>query len=118
VCFSSVTSHCGRFVAGVVCVRFTGLLVERVSQKEEDDAEGDEGRPPGQQEHDDHTNHGAQQRQPLTVEPEGRTPACTHTHTHTRLVSTHSLDPPGMSRLYVCRPAGMVSGAPKTLLSM
>lgn len=32
----------------------TRLLVEDVAQEEDDDAEGDEGRPPGQQEHDEH----------------------------------------------------------------
>lgn len=32
----------------------TRLFVEDVSQEEDDDAEGDEGCPPGQQEHDDH----------------------------------------------------------------
>lgn len=73
----------------------TGLLVESVSQKEEDNTEGNEGRPPGQQEHDDHATHSAQQRQPLTVEPEGRTPPWTHGYTYLysvqKCMSTHSL---------------------------
>lgn len=62
----------------------TRLLVERVSQKDNDDAEGNEGRPPAEQEHDDQTTHRDQQRQPLTVEPEGWTPTCTHTHVVTQ----------------------------------
>lgn len=32
----------------------TWFLVEDIAQEEDDDAKGDEGRPPGQQEHDDH----------------------------------------------------------------
>lgn len=59
-----------------LCGKLTWLLVQRVPQKEHDHTDGNDGRPPGQQEHDHHTDHGDQQRQPLTVEPEGRTPAC------------------------------------------
>lgn len=62
-----------------VCVMFTRPLVESVSQKEEDHSESNERSPPSQQKHDHHTAHGAQQRQPLTVEPEGWAPTCGHT---------------------------------------
>lgn len=75
-----LTAHC--MTVGFV-FEFTRLLVECVSQKEEDNAKGNDGCPPSQQEHDDYTNHSAQQRQPLTVEPEGRTPTCGYTHIHT-----------------------------------
>lgn len=77
-----------------VC-EFTGLLVEGVSQKEEDNAKCNEGRPPSQQEHDNHTTNSAQQRQPFTVKPKGRTPTWRHIHIqyvyHTKTnVYTHS----------------------------
>lgn len=59
----------------------TRLLVEDVAQEEDDDAEGDEGCPPGQQEHDDHRDGGAEERGPLAVIPKGGSPACTQTQT-------------------------------------
>lgn len=45
----------------------TRLLVQDIAQEEDDDAEGDEGHPPGQQEHDEHRDGGAEERGPLAV---------------------------------------------------
>lgn len=41
-------------IAGAGLPPHTRLFVEDVSQEEDDDAEGNEGCPPGQQEHDHH----------------------------------------------------------------
>lgn len=59
----------------------TRLLVECVPQKDEDDAESNEGRPPSEQEHDDYTTNGAKQGQPFTIKPKGWTPTCGYTST-------------------------------------
>lgn len=92
-----VTLHCLWFVWLYMC-EFTRLLVESVSQREEDNAKGNEGRPPSQQEHDNHTAHSAHQRQPLTVEPEGWTPTCRHTHIHMYTIHTQMSKHPLSSR--------------------
>lgn len=64
-----------------VCVcNFTGLLVECVSQKEEDNAKCNKGCPPSQQEHDNHTTNSTQERQPFTVIPKGWAPTWRHIH--------------------------------------
>lgn len=57
----------------------TWLLVECVPQKDEDDTESNEGRPPSQQEHDDYATNGAQQGQPFTIKSKGWTPTCGYT---------------------------------------
>lgn len=59
----------------------TRLFVEDVSQEEDDNAEGNEGCPPGQQEHDHHRDGGPEERGPLAVIPKGGSPACTQTQT-------------------------------------
>lgn len=86
-----------------LCGKLTWLLVQGVPQKEKDHTNGNDGRPPGQEEHDHHTDHGDQQRQPLTVEPEGRTPACkqkTNTVVTTLQLSSQTSNwPPGGWRL-------------------
>lgn len=45
----------------------TWLLVDHVEQEEEDDADGDEGCPPGEKEHDDHGDDRPKERRPLAV---------------------------------------------------
>lgn len=52
----------------------TWLLVDHVEQEEEDHADGDEGRPPGEKEHDDHRDDCPKQRCPLAVVSERGSP--------------------------------------------
>lgn len=52
----------------------TWLLVDHVEQEEEDHTDGDEGRPPGEQEHDDHGDDRPKQRCPLAVVSERGSP--------------------------------------------
>lgn len=52
----------------------TWLLVDHVQQKEEDNSNGDESRPPGKKEHDDHGDHCSKQCCPLAIVAEGGSP--------------------------------------------
>lgn len=52
----------------------TWLLIENISEQEDHNSNGDEGSPPGQQEHDDHGHNGSKESHPLAVIIEGGPP--------------------------------------------
>ena len=51
----------------IICLGLTWLVVVDISKQEEDDAEGGESSPPGEQEHQHHRDHRSEQSCPFTV---------------------------------------------------